>query len=111
MILFLGIVALSGAAYAYYWYSPAPEVPHLSAAIRRSTIGLAERERSCLAYVPANLSLGSALIIVLHGSFEGKRRRRSLRWIAIDACKETGRQNFQGVSDQNRGKNLIAGRS
>jgi polyhydroxybutyrate depolymerase len=75
-ILFLGIVALSGAAYAYYWHSPGPEVPHLSAAIRRSTIGLAERERSYLAYVPANLSLGSALIIVLHGSgMDGKRMR------------------------------------
>jgi hypothetical protein len=48
-ILSLCIVALIGAAYAYYWYSPAP---HISAAIQRSNIGLAERERSYLAHVP-----------------------------------------------------------
>ena len=54
-ILVLSIVALSGAVYAYYWYSPAPLVPHLSAAIRRSTIRVGERERTYLAYVPANL--------------------------------------------------------
>ena len=67
-ILVLSIVALSGAAYAYYWYSPAPVVPHLSTAVQRSTMRVGERERTCLAYVPANLPPKSALIIVLHGS-------------------------------------------
>ena len=75
-ILVLSIVALSGAAYAYYWYSPAAAVPHLSAAAQRSTMRVAERERSYLAYVPANLPPRSALIIVLHGSgMDGKRMR------------------------------------
>jgi polyhydroxybutyrate depolymerase len=75
-ILVLSIVALSGAVYAYYWYSPAPQVPHLSAAIQRSAIRVGDRERSYFAYVPANMPPGSALIIVLHGSgMNGKRMR------------------------------------
>jgi hypothetical protein len=47
-ILVLSIVALTRAAYAYYWHSPAPAVPHLSGAIQRSTIRVGERERSYL---------------------------------------------------------------
>jgi polyhydroxybutyrate depolymerase len=67
-ILVLSVVALSGAAYAYYWYSPTPVVPHLSTAVQRSTMRVGERERTYLAYVPANLPPKSALVIVLHGS-------------------------------------------
>jgi polyhydroxybutyrate depolymerase len=75
-ILVLIVVALSGAAYAYYWYSPAPLAPHLSTAVQRSTMRLGERERTYLAYVPANLPPKSALVIVLHGSgMDGKRMR------------------------------------
>jgi poly(3-hydroxybutyrate) depolymerase len=75
-ILVLIVVALSGADYAYYWYSPAPLAPHLSTAVQRSTMRLGERERTYLAYVPANLPPKSALVIVLHGSgMDGKRMR------------------------------------
>ncbi len=66
--LFLIFVAVGGAVYAYYWHSPAPPVPPLSAAIRRATIRAGGRERTYLAYVPAKLPPGSALVIVLHGS-------------------------------------------
>jgi polyhydroxybutyrate depolymerase len=75
-IFILSMVALSVAVYAYYRYSPAPEVPQLSAAIQRSTICVGDRERSYFAYVPANLPPESAVIIVLHGSgMDGKRMR------------------------------------
>jgi hypothetical protein len=83
-ILVLGIVALSGAAYAYYWYSPAPVAPHLSTAVQRSTMRVGERERTYLAYVPANLPPKSALVIVLHGSGMGGKRMRECTGYEFD---------------------------
>jgi polyhydroxybutyrate depolymerase len=75
-ILFLIIAALGGAVYGYYWYSPASPVPRLSAAIQRETVCVSGRQRSYLAYVPPKLPLGSALVIVLHGSgMDGVRMR------------------------------------
>ena len=74
--LLLAIVALIGAAYAYYWYSPAPPLPPLGAAIRRNTIRVGGEDRTYLTYVPASLPPQSALIIVLHGSgMDGARMR------------------------------------
>ena len=75
-LLPLAIVALIGAAYAYYWYSPAPPLPPLGAAIRRNTIRVGGEDRTYLTYVPANLPPQSALVIVLHGSgMDGARMR------------------------------------
>ena len=71
-------VALSGAVYLYHRYSPASEIPQLSAAIRRSTIRVGSWKRSYFAYVPANLPPQSALVIVLHGAdMDGKGIRKS----------------------------------
>ena len=68
--------ALIGAAYAYYWYSPAPPLPPLGAAIRRNTIRVGGEDRTYLTYVPASLPPQSALVIVLHGSgMDGARMR------------------------------------
>jgi hypothetical protein len=33
-----GIAVLTVAAYAYYWYSPPPQIPTLSSAIQRATL-------------------------------------------------------------------------
>jgi hypothetical protein len=52
-LLVLCIVVLIGAAYAYYWYSPAPPLPPLSATIRKSTVRVGGRDRTYLTYVPA----------------------------------------------------------
>jgi len=72
----LGILVLVGAAYGYFWYSPAPPLPPLSAAIRKSTVRVGGRDRSYLIYVPANLPPQGALVIVLHGSgMDGARMR------------------------------------
>ena len=75
-VLVLGILVLVGIAYSYYWYSPAPPLPSLTATIRKSTVRVGGRDRSYLIYVPANLSPQAALVIVLHGSgMDGARMR------------------------------------
>src|SRR6516165_5066075 len=74
--LLVFILALIGAAYGYYWYSPAPQLPPLTATIRKSTIRVGRRDRSYLIYIPANLPAQAALVIVLHGSgMDGARMR------------------------------------
>ena len=74
--LLLAIVALIGAAYAYYWYSPAPPLPPLGAAIRRNTIRVGGEDQTYLTYVPASLPPQCALVIALHGSgMDGARMR------------------------------------
>jgi polyhydroxybutyrate depolymerase len=84
-------MALSGAVYAYYWHSPVPPVPPLSAAIRRATIRAGGRERTYLAYLPAKLPPGSALVIVLHGS--GMNSTKMREWTGyefdrlVDQCR------------------------
>ena len=65
-LLVLGILVLVGVAYRYYWYSPAPPLPPLSATIRKSTVRAGGRDRSYLIYVPANLPPQAALVIVGH---------------------------------------------
>jgi polyhydroxybutyrate depolymerase len=75
--LALAIVALIGAAYGYYWYSPAPPLRPLSATIRQSTVRVGGKDRTYLTYVPTNLPPQAALVIVLHGSaMDGARMRR-----------------------------------
>jgi hypothetical protein len=66
-LLVLGILVLIGATYSYYWYSPAPPVPPLSATIRQATMSVCGRERTYLIYVPAGLPPQAALVIVLYG--------------------------------------------
>jgi polyhydroxybutyrate depolymerase len=74
--LVLGILVLVGAAYGYFWYSPAPVLPPLNATVRQATLSVGGRERTYLIYVPANLPPQGALVIVLHGSgMDGARMR------------------------------------
>lgn len=75
-ILVLGILALIGAVYGYYWYSPAPPLPPLSATIQQNIVRVGGKDRTCLIYVPASLPPQAALVIVLHGSgMDGARMR------------------------------------
>jgi polyhydroxybutyrate depolymerase len=56
---------------------PAPQVPTLSAAIQRATLLVGDRDRTYLAYAPAQLSKGAPLVIVLHGSvMDGEMMRK-----------------------------------
>ena len=47
-LVVLGVLVLLGAAYGYYWYSPPPQVPPLSATIRQGTVRVGDRERTIL---------------------------------------------------------------
>ncbi len=73
------LVLVAAAAYAYYWHSPAPPLPPLSAYIRRHSVRVGGKDRDYLIYIPANLPPQAvALVIVLHGSgMDGARMRRS----------------------------------
>ena len=62
ILLVLGILILIGAAYDYFWYSPAPPLPSLAAKIRKSTVRVGGTETEVyLIYVPAKLPQQSAL--------------------------------------------------
>jgi polyhydroxybutyrate depolymerase len=75
-LLLLGLLVLIVAAYGYYWYSPAPLLPPLSATIRQNTVRVGDRDRTYLTYIPASLPPQAALVIVLHGSaMDGARIR------------------------------------
>jgi polyhydroxybutyrate depolymerase len=75
-LLVLAILVLVGSAYGYYWYSPAPPSPPLSATIGQKTVRVGGKDRTYLIYVPANLPPQAFLIIVLHGSgMNGARMR------------------------------------
>jgi polyhydroxybutyrate depolymerase len=74
--LLMFVLVLIGTAYGYYWYSPAPPLPLLSATIRRNTVRVDGRERTYLIYIPASLPPQATLVIVLHGSaMDGARMR------------------------------------
>jgi polyhydroxybutyrate depolymerase len=70
-------------------------MPPLSTVIQRGTIRVSDRERSYLAYVPAKLPFGSALVIVLHGTgMDGKKMRK---WTGYEFDRLADRQGFAVV--------------
>jgi polyhydroxybutyrate depolymerase len=87
-----GIAVLAIAAYAYYWYSPPPQVPTLSSAIQRATLRVGNRDRTYLAYAPARLSKGAPLVVVLHGSvMDGEMMRK---WTGYEFDQWADRKGF-----------------
>lgn len=74
-ILLLGL----GATVAYFLYSPAPEVPRLSASTQRDSLRVGNLQRSYVFYVPARLAPHPPLLVALHGSMgnAGQMRRAS----------------------------------
>jgi polyhydroxybutyrate depolymerase len=75
---FLGliVVALVGALFVYFVYSPAPEIPRLSGKLIRGTIEVDDLKRSYLTYVPQGLTRGSPLVVVMHGSGQNGAQMR-----------------------------------
>ena len=91
-ILALAVVALAGGAYAYLVYSPKPQMPSLSTEVQHATMRVGDRERSYLAYVPARLPSGAALVIVLHGSgMDGAKMRA---WTGYEFDHMADQQGF-----------------
>jgi polyhydroxybutyrate depolymerase len=62
------VVALLGALFAYYVYTPAAQIPRLSGTLTRQTIQVDGRERIYRTYVPQGLAKGAPLVVVMHGS-------------------------------------------
>src|ERR1700722_7701701 len=97
-VLVLGILVLVGIAYSYYWYSPAPPLPSLTATIRKSTLRVGGRDRSYLIYVPANLPPQAALVIVLHGSGMDGARMRICTGYEFDRLADQHRLQLERLS-------------
>jgi len=72
------VVALGGALFGYFVYSPAPEVPRLSGTLTNGTIEVGGRTRTYLTYVPAGLTKGAPLVVVMHGS--GQNGAQTRKW-------------------------------
>ena len=72
----LVLVAVGGALFAYYVYTPAPGMPQLSGTLTRSSIEVGGLSRTYMTYVPRGLAKGAPLVIVMHGSGESGARMR-----------------------------------
>ena len=73
---FLVVVALCGALFFYFIYSPRPKVPHLSGQVTSGTIQVGGLRRTYLTYIPKGLPRGSPLVLVMHGSDGNGRQMR-----------------------------------
>jgi hypothetical protein len=72
----ISVVALGGALFGYFVYSPVPEVPRLSGTLTKGTIEVGGLKRTYLTYVPRGLAKGAPLVVVMHGSDENGARIR-----------------------------------
>jgi polyhydroxybutyrate depolymerase len=88
------IVALGGALFGYFVYSPAPEVPRLSGTLTQGTIEVGGRTRTYLSYAPLGLTKGAPLVVVMHGSGQTVRKCESGQGMGSSAC---GRKRLHGI--------------
>jgi polyhydroxybutyrate depolymerase len=89
LVSVLALVALGGALFGYFVYSPAPALPQLSGALTKNAIQAGGLKRTYLAYVPRALAAGAPLVMVMHGSGESAAQIRI----------ETG-YGFERLADQ-----------
>jgi len=85
------LVALGGALFGYYVYTPAPEMPRLSGTLAKGSIVVDGLKRTYLTYVPEGLAKGAPLVVVMHGSGESSAQIRT----------ETG-YGFERLADAHR---------
>ncbi|MFZ6649401.1 alpha/beta hydrolase family esterase [Undibacterium sp. TJN25] len=90
LLALLGFVALCGALFGYFIYSPDPELPQLSGTLSKGSIEVGGLKRTYLSYVPKGLPKGAPLVLVMHGSGEG----------AAEIRTGTG-YGFERLADQN----------
>lgn len=64
----LGFVAIVGAFFAYFLYTPDPDMPQLSGVLAKATIEVGGKEMTYRTYLPKGLAKGAPLVIVMHGS-------------------------------------------
>ncbi|MFZ6720224.1 alpha/beta hydrolase family esterase [Undibacterium sp. Ji49W] len=85
----LGFIAVCGALFAYFVYSPTPIRPGLSGAVQKGSIQADGIKRTYISYVPRDLPKGAPLVLVMHGSGQS----------ADDIRVETG-YAFERLADQ-----------
>jgi polyhydroxybutyrate depolymerase len=73
----LAFIALCGALFGYFIYSPAPEIPQLSGTLTKGSIDAGGLKRTYTTYVPRELAKGAPLVVVMHGSGENAARIRA----------------------------------
>jgi polyhydroxybutyrate depolymerase len=78
------VVALGGALFVYFLYSPSPEYPQLSGQLTSGSIPVGELKRTYLTYVPQGLAKGAPLMMVLHGSGEDSSQVRRATGYAFE---------------------------
>jgi polyhydroxybutyrate depolymerase len=74
----ISVVALGGALFGYFVYSPSPEIPRLSGTLTKGTIEVGGLTRTYLTYVPLGLTKGAPLVVVMHGS--GQNGSQTRKW-------------------------------
>lgn len=77
LLSLLGLVALCGALFGYFVYTPPPEIPHLSGTLTKGSIEVGGLKRTYTTYVPGGLAQGAPLVVVMHGSGENAARIRA----------------------------------
>lgn len=70
------LLAVLAGLFAFFLYTPDPELPQLSGTLSKGTIEVAGVTRNYRTYVPKNLPKGAPLVLVMHGSGEGPQRIR-----------------------------------
>jgi len=77
LLSLLGLVALCGALFGYFVYTPPPEIPHLSGTLTKGSIEVGGLKRTYTTYIPRGLAQGAPLVVVMHGSGENAARIRA----------------------------------
>lgn len=85
----LALIAVCGALFTYFIYSPTPVRPALSGALQKGSIQADGLKRAYISYVPRDLPKGAPLVLVMHGSGQS----------AEDIRVETG-YAFERLADQ-----------
>ena len=67
-VALVALIVTGGALFAYFVYSPAPEVPPLSGRLTEGTIEVGGRVRTYLLYLPQGLPKNAPLVVAMHGS-------------------------------------------
>ncbi|MBK9623863.1 MAG: prolyl oligopeptidase family serine peptidase [Rhodocyclaceae bacterium] len=64
----LVVIALGGALFGYFIYSPDPEMPPLSGTLTKASIEVGGLKRTYRTYIPKGLPKSAPLVVVMHGS-------------------------------------------
>lgn len=64
----LGLIALASGLFAYFLYTPDPDMPELSGELTKATIQIDGKEMTYRTYLPKGLAKNAPLVIVMHGS-------------------------------------------